>query len=90
MGLPSREHTPMMGVGGAMMLWRLAWWRAFPSYRLTNGQTYTPRVMPRPRDKVSPIHPASREYYGMIKTIDFFDSVCHGADTKYWLNGGPR
>jgi hypothetical protein len=84
----------MMGGGGAMMLWRLAWLRAFPMDKdviegRRTGVPYTPAIEPLPRHAVRPENRASWEYHRLLDTIDLLTTVWppRGRPARLWLDG---
>ena len=58
----------MMGAGGAMMLWRLAWYRAFPEDR--SDPPYTPSLAPMARNEATSRNKGSWEYHRLLQAIN--------------------
>lgn len=59
----------MLGVGGAMMVWRLAWLRAFPEDTKPGQPPYTPAIAPMRRALTSLGNHGSWEYYRILGRI---------------------
>ncbi len=79
----------MMGAGGAMMLWRLAWYRAFPKDR--SDPPYTPVIVPYARALTTYKNRGSWRYYQMLDNINTMNRAWpyDGRPTLIWLDG-PR
>jgi hypothetical protein len=80
----------MMGAGGAMMLWRLAWLRGFPDCRGMNPP-YTPSIPPMSQDWVTRENRGSWEYYKLLRNIRAMSIVWppDRRPVRMWLDG-PR
>lgn len=75
----------MMGAGGAMMMWRLAWLRAFPDESRELPTPYIPSIAPLPRDRATPLNQASWNYRLMLEEIEFRMEFRHDYGRRWTL-----
>lgn len=67
----------IIGCGGAMMMWRTAWGRAF------TDSIRGPLISPMARDKVRPTNEASWEYYRLLDQVDMCWRLLSGPELAW-------